>query len=133
MYVNSYLEAVGRFINLCMEFVKDNKNYEEIESLSDGLRDPDRIEDYFVGDLKVISSLLEENKIKGKNAKDNLNKLRVYVLTQLESHYELINKLLDDLENKTGTEFTRDSREFQDSLKDDIMKLIDKAEKEIVD
>lgn len=131
MYINSYLEEVGRFINLCMEFVKDKKGYEEIESLSDGLRDPDRIEDYFVNDLKKIKSLFVEEKIKEKNAKDNFNKLRVYVLTQLEPHFELINKLLDDLQEKTDTDFPRDSREFQDSFKDDIMKLIDKAEKEL--
>jgi hypothetical protein len=85
----------------------------------------------FTKDVEKIKEKLRDSKITGKNAKDGLTKLRVYVLTQLEGHYDLINQLLKDTEMKTEVFFTKDGRDFPERLREDLMKLIDKAEKEV--
>lgn len=131
MYINTYLDRIGDFIRLCMEFVKTQEGREKIEQLSERLRDPDIIEDMFVNDLKEIKKKVEEKKITEKNAIDNFNKLRVYVLTQLEKHYDLINELLGDTEKKVDAKFTRFENEFPERLREDIMRHIDDAEREI--
>lgn len=131
MYINTYLDRIGDLINLCMEFVKTREGFEKIEDLSEKLRDPDLIEDMFVNDLKRIKSKLDDKKITEKNAIDSFNKLRVYVLTQLEKHYELINELLTDTEKKVDVKFTKYKGEFPERLREDIMRHIDNFEREI--
>lgn len=131
MYINTYLDRIGDLINLCMEFVKTREGFEKIEDLSEKLRDPDLIEDMFVNDLKKIKSKLDDKKITEKNAIDSFNKLRVYVLTQLEKHYELINELLTDTEKKVDVKFTKYKEEFPERLREDIMRHIDNFEREI--
>jgi|Deesub1362B_J571_1020462.scaffolds.fasta_scaffold00146_8 hypothetical protein len=133
MYINTYLDRIGDFINLCMKFAKTGEGYEEIETLSDQLRDPGIIEDMFLRDVRKIMTKLDDKKITRDNAIDSFDKLRVYVLTQLEKHYDLINELLHDTEEKVEVDvsFTKDGREFPQSLKKDIMKVIDDADREV--
>ncbi|MFP4558484.1 MAG: hypothetical protein ACLFO6_03215 [Archaeoglobaceae archaeon] len=131
MYVNSYLDEVGRLINLCMEYVKTNHGYDEIEDLSSQLREPEIIYDMFKQDVQNIVSKYNNNQASEKDVKDNFDRLRVYVLTQLHKHYDLINRLLGDTEKKVDVSFTKDDREFPKRLKEDVMEIIDEADKDL--
>ncbi|MFP3946224.1 MAG: hypothetical protein ACLFVI_04915 [Archaeoglobaceae archaeon] len=131
MYVNSYLDEVGRLINLCMEYVKTNHGYDEIEDLSSQLREPEIIYDMFKQDVQNIVSKYNNNQASEKDVKDNFDRLRVYVLTQLHKHYNLINRLLGDTEKKVDVSFTKDDREFPKRLKEDVMEIIDEADKDL--
>lgn len=130
MYVNSYLDEIGRLINLCMDYVKTQNGFEEIENLSDRLRDPEVISDMFVQDIQNIKSKYNNNEVSEGDVRDNFNRLRVYTLTQLDKHYDLVNQLLEDTEKKVGVSFTKDDREFPKRLKEDIMRIIDEADKD---
>ncbi|MFP3909110.1 MAG: hypothetical protein ACLFVX_04550 [Archaeoglobaceae archaeon] len=131
MYVNSYLDEVGRLINLCMEYVKTNHGYDEIEDLSSQLREPEIIYDMFKQDVQNIVSKYNNNQASEKDVKDNFDRLRVYVLTQLHKHYDLVNRLLGDTEKKVDVSFTKDDREFPKRLKEDVMEIIDEADKDL--
>lgn len=132
MYINSYLENVGKFINMCMDYVKDKSGLDRIQKFADQLRDPDAIEDMFIKDVKEIRSEFKKNNISDEEARENFTRLRVYTLAQLEQHFELINDLLKDTENRTGTSIRRDDGELPVKLKEDILKIIDDTEKEVV-
>ncbi len=130
MYVNSYLDEIGRLINLCMDYVKTKNGYEEIESLSDRLRDPEVIQDMFVRDIENITSKYNNSEVSEQDVRDNFDRLRIYVLTQLDKHYGLVNRLLEDTEKKVDASFTKDDRKFPKRLKEDIMKIIDEKDKD---
>lgn len=131
MYINSYLDEIGRLINLCMDYVKSQSGFEEIESLSDHLKEPEVIQEMFAQDVQNIKSKYDNNEVSEKDVKDNFDRLRVYVLTQLDKHYELVNTLLEDTEKKVDVSFTKDNRKFPKRLKEDIMGIIDEADKDI--
>lgn len=130
MYINSYLDEVGRLINLCMEFVKTQDGYDEIDGLSSQLKEPEIIYDMFMQDIQNIVFQYNNGQASEKDVKDNFDRLRVYALTQLHKHYALINRLLGDTEKKVDVTFTKDDREFPKRLKEDIMKIIDEADKD---
>ncbi|MFO7967164.1 MAG: hypothetical protein R6U44_06165 [Archaeoglobaceae archaeon] len=130
MYVNSYLDEVGRLINLCMDYVKTREGFEEIEELSSRLKEPEVISDMFSQDIQYIRSKYNNNEVSEKDVRDNFDRLRVYVLTQLDKHYDLINRLLEDTEKKVDVSFTKDDREFPKKLKEDIMIIIEEADKD---
>lgn len=130
MYVNSYLDEIGRLINLCMDYVKTQNSFEEIENLSDRLKEPEVIREMFAQDIQNIMSKYNSNEVSEKDVKDNFDRLRVYVLTQLDKHYDLVNRLLEDTEKKVDVSFTKDDRKFPKRLKEDIMGIIDEADKD---
>ncbi len=130
MYVNSYLDEIGRLINLCMDYVKTREGFEEIEELSNRLREPEVISDMFSRDIQYIRSKYDNNEVSERDVRDNFDRLRVYVLTQLDKHYDLINRLLEDTEKKVDVSFTKDDREFPKKLKEDIMIIIEEADKD---
>lgn len=130
MYINSYLDEIGRLINLCMDYVKTQVGYEEIEDLSDRLRDPEVIRDMFVHDIQNIISKYNDTELSEKEVRDNFDRLRVYALTQLDKHYDLVIRLLEDTEKKVDVSFTKDDRKFPKKLKEDIMGIIDEADKD---
>ncbi len=121
----------------CMDLTKKVEDtLEELKALAKELRDTEEIKSYIRNDAEYISHLFMSGAVSEEEAKKGLKQLKVYVIRQLEPHYNTIPQLFKDME-KHINELLQDIQkeisqtEFPESLKDELKDVIDKVEEDI--
>ncbi|AEA47141.1 hypothetical protein [Archaeoglobus veneficus] len=135
-YRNTYLEKVGELMKYCMELAKTvDEAMDDIKRVSKDLRDPERVAEIFRMDSEYIVHVFMAGGMTEEEAEDCLKKLKVYALSQLQEHYNLVIQLLKDTEKKVSEAIEKTIEEIQfelpESTKDEIKYSIERAREDI--
>jgi archaellum component FlaC len=139
MYQNTYLDKVGELMKNCIELTKNVKgSLEEVERLVKELTDSEKIEAMFKADVDCIKELFINGKVSENEAKENLERLKMYVISQLEYHYNLVPTLLNDVQKHLSNKATQKAIQelstqpkFSEILKQNIEERLNRAGEEI--
>jgi len=137
MFRNTYLEKMGELMQNCMELTKKVEDtLEELKKLALELRDANEIKNCLRNDAEDITSLFMNGAVSEEEARKGLKQLKVYVIKQLDHHYNTIPQLFKDME-KRFNELLQDIQEeiskteLPESLKDELKDMLDRVEEDI--
>lgn len=125
MYKNTYLERVGELLKNVMDVAND------IEKAVEELTDDEKIKEMFKGDVKHVMDKFYGGDITIEEALNNLSMLKIYAISQLDTHYKRILEVLDDLEKKISKLKDRVSDGIMTDVIEYIIKTIEGAEMEL--
>ncbi len=126
MYRNTYLDKIGELLQKAMEVAND------IESAVRELMDEEKIKEMFRNDVEFIMDKFYGGDITDKEALNNLSMLKIYAISQLNTHFKRIVEVLDDLERKIrNLKDEASKQEVMADIVEDIVNTIKKAEMEI--
>ena len=136
MYRNTYLEKVSELMKYCMELAKTvDEAMDDIKRVSIDLRTPERIAELFRMDSEYVVHVFMAGGMSEEEARDCLKKLRLYALSQLQEHFNLVVQLLKDTEKKVSEAIENTIKEIQFELpeetKEEIRYSIEKAKEDI--
>ena len=124
MYKNTYLDKIGELLQKVMEVAND------IEQAVKDLTNEEKIKEMFRNDVEYIMDKFYGGDITDKEALNNLNILKAYVISQLNIHFKRLVEVLDDLEKKIKKLKNEVPNEI-DGLVNEIISIINKAEMEL--
>jgi len=124
MYKNTYLDKIGELLQKVMEVAND------IEQAVRDLTNEEKIKEMFRSDVEYIMDKFYGGDITDKEALNNLNILKAYVISQLSLHFKRLVEVLDDLEKKIKKLKNEVPNEI-DGLVNEIINIINKAEMEL--
>ena len=124
MYKNTYLDRIGELLQKVMEVAND------IEQAVKDLTNEEKIKEMFRNDVEYIMDKFYGGDITDKEALNNLNILKAYVISQLNIHFKRLVEVLDDLEKKIKRLKNEVPSEI-DGLVNEIIRIINKAEMEL--
>ena len=124
MYKNTYLDRIGELLQKVMEVAND------IEQAVKDLTNEEKIKEMFRNDVEYIMDKFYGGDITDKEALNNLNILKAYVISQLNLHFKRLVEVLDDLEKKIKKLKNEVPNEI-DGLVNEIISIINKAEMEL--
>ena len=124
MYKNTYLDRIGELLQKVMEVAND------IEQAVKDLTNEEKIKEMFRNDVEYIMDKFYGGDITDKEALNNLNILKAYVISQLNIHFKRLVEVLDDLEKKIKKLKNEVPNEI-DGLVNEIISIINKAEMEL--
>lgn len=125
MYKNTYLEKMGVLLKHIMDVAND------IEKAVKELTDDENIKEMFRSDVEYIMDKFYGGDITAEEALNNLSMLKIYVISQLDTHYKRIVDVLSDLENKIKKLKEDVSEGIMADIVDYIVKTIESAEMEL--
>jgi len=125
MYRNTYLEKMGELFKHIMDVAND------IEKAVKELTDEEKIKEMFRNDVEFVMDKFYGGDITANEALNNLNLLKIYVISQLDTHYKRIAEVLDDLEKKVRRLKEEVSEGIMADLVEFIVNTIEKAEMEL--
>ncbi len=125
MYKNTYLEKMGELLKHVMDVAND------IEKAVKELTDDENIKEMFKSDVEHIMDKFYGGDITAEEALNNLNMLKIYVISQLDTHYKRIVDVLDDLERKVRRLKEEVSEGIVADIVNYIVKTIESAEMEL--
>jgi molecular chaperone GrpE (heat shock protein) len=125
MYRNTYLEKMGELLKHIMDVAND------IEKAVKELTDEEKIKEMFRNDVEFVMDKFYGGDITANEALNNLSLLKIYVISQLDTHYKRIAEVLDDLEKKVRRLKEEVSEGIMADLVEFIVNTIEKAEMEL--
>ena len=124
MYKNTYLDRIGELLQKVMEVAND------IEQAVKDLTNEEKIKEMFRNDVEYIMDKFYGGDITDKEALNNLNILKAYVISQLNLHFKRLVEVLDDLEKKIKRLKNEVPNDI-DGLVNEIINIINRAEMEL--
>ncbi|HIP25624.1 MAG TPA: hypothetical protein EYG81_04110 [Archaeoglobus profundus] len=124
MYKNTYLDKIGELLQKVMEVAND------IEQAVRDLTNEEKIKEMFRNDVEYIMDKFYGGDITDREALNNLNILKAYVISQLNLHFKRLVEVLDDLEKKIKRLKNEVPNEI-DGLVNEIINIINRAEMEL--
>jgi len=136
MFRNTYLEKMGELMQNCMELVKKvEDDLENLRKLALELRDAEEVKNCIRNDAEAIANLFMNGAVSEEEAKKGLKQLKVYVIRQLDHHYDTIPQLFKDMEKKFNELMQEIQKELPQSelepLKSELKEIIDRVEEDI--
>jgi len=125
MYRNTYLEKMGELLKHIMDVAND------IEKAVKELTDEEKIKEMFRSDVEFVMDKFYGGDITANEALNNLSLLKIYVISQLDTHYKRIAEVLEDLEKKVRRLKEEVSEGIMADLVEFIVNTIEKAEMEL--
>ena len=125
MYKNTYLEKMGELLKHVMDVAN------EIESAVKELTDDENIKEMFRSDVEFIMDKFYGGDITADEALNNLSMLKIYAISQLDTHYRRILDVLEDLERKIKRLKEKVSEGIVADVVDYIVKTVESAENEL--
>jgi molecular chaperone GrpE (heat shock protein) len=125
MYRNTYLEKMGELFKHIMDVAND------IEKAVKELTDEEKIKEMFRNDVEFVMDKFYGGDITANEALNNLSLLKIYVISQLDTHYKRIAEVLEDLEKKVRRLKEEVSEGIMADLVEFIVNTIEKAEMEL--
>ncbi len=125
MYKNTYLERMGELLKHVMDVAN------EIESAVKELTDDENIKEMFRSDVEFIMDKFYGGDITADEALNNLSMLKIYAISQLDTHYRRILDVLEDLERKIKRLKEKISEGVMADVIDYIVKTVESAENEL--
>ena len=125
MYRNTYLEKMGELLKHIMDVAND------IEKAVKELTDEEKIKEMFRNDVEFVMDKFYGGDITANEALNNLSLLKIYVISQLDTHYKRIAEVLEDLEKKVRRLKEEVSEGIMADLVEFIVNTIEKAEMEL--
>ncbi len=125
MYKNTYLERIGELLKHVMDVAND------IEKAVKDLTNDENIKEMFKSDVEHIMDRFYGGDITAEEALNNLSMLKIYAVSQLDTHYKRIVDVLGDLERKLRRLREEVSEGVVEDIVDYIVKTIESAEAEL--
>jgi len=126
VYKNTYLERIGELMRHCMDLAKTvDEAMNDIKNMSADLRNPERVAEMFRMDSEFVIQSFMSGVMTEEEARDTLKRLRLYVLNQLQKHFELVVQLLKDTEKKVCEVIENTIKEVQTELPKEVMEEIE--------
>jgi len=122
MYRNTYLEKMGELLKHVLDVAND------IEKAVKELTDDENIKEMFRSDVEYIMDKFYGGDITVEEALNNLSMLKIYAISQLDTHYKRIVDVLDDLERKIRNLKKEVSEGIVADIVEYIVKTIESAE-----
>ncbi|WP_048084457.1 hypothetical protein [Archaeoglobus profundus] len=125
MYKNTYLEKMGELLKHVMDVAND------IEKAVKELTDDENIKEMFRSDVEFVMDKFYGGDITVEEALNNLSMLKIYAISQLDTHYKRILDVLDDLERKIKKLKEEVSEGIVADVVEYIVKTVESAEQEL--
>lgn len=118
------MDKIGELLQKVMEVAND------IEQAVRDLTNEEKIKEMFRNDVEYIMDKFYGGDITDREALNNLNILKAYVISQLNLHFKRLVEVLDDLEKKIKRLKNEVPNEI-DGLVNEIINIINRAEMEL--